>query len=182
MYRQAGELFAAGGDAVGAAWAVNHEADVTAESGRLEEASELYGTALDRFEELDNQWGVATTLTDLSSLAAKERDWKKSIQTAQRALQIFAELGHKRGLARLFESLAIAALETGKHEAGLTLVACADRLRSQLGVRISDDEREALDRAVARMRTEIGKEVADRAWNEGASGSVEGIVRFALDI
>lgn len=191
LYQEAAAMFERLDDPVGAAWETSHEADVVraqaARSGddpssgirglHRREAAQLYRRALEKFRELDEPWGVASTLVDLGGLAQESGDLEDAGASYREALETFARVGHKRGVARVLEVLATLAGNRGEHRRVVWLAGAADKLRERLGRPPSDPDLEvALKSAVSRARDRLGAEDADDAWQQGREELLERVV------
>ncbi|MFP3939112.1 MAG: protein kinase domain-containing protein [Thermoanaerobaculia bacterium] len=191
LYQDAAAMFERLGDPVGAAWETSHEADVvraqaalsgrSARSGRpgpdAREAARLYRRALERFRDLEEPWGIGSTLVDLGGLAQEAGDLEEAGASYREALEIFARVGHQRGVARVLEALATLAGERGDSARVLWLAGAAGRLRERLGRPPTDPELEvALEGAVARARQSAGERAAEAALARGREEPLDRLV------
>lgn len=167
LYQDAAAMFERLGDPAGAAWEISHEADV-ARAQNLPEAARLYRRALERFRELEESWGIGSTLVDLGRLAQEEGDLDEAGVSYREALGHFARVGHQRGVARVLEALATLAGQTEDHPRVLWLAGAAERLRERLGRPPTDPElARALDAAVAEAYERVGVVEGDEARRRG---------------
>lgn len=179
LYQEAAAMFERLGDPVGAAWETSHEADVVrAQNGQTEaEAARLYERALKRFRELEEPWGVGSTLVDLGGLAQNAGDLDEAESSYREALEIFHRVGHQRGVARVLEALATLAGERDDPTQVLRLAAAARRLRERLGRPPTDPVLEvALDAAVARASQRLGGAEAEAELRRGEAEPMERLV------
>jgi tetratricopeptide (TPR) repeat protein len=188
LYRDAAAMFERLGDPVGAAWETSHEADVVRDQaardraprngdGAWSEAVRLYRRALERFRELQEPWGIGSTLADLGRLAQQAGRLDEAEASYREALAQFARVGHQRGVARVLEALATLAGDRGDDARVLWLAGAAGRLRERLGRPPGDrDVEAALDAAVARARERLGGPAAEAAWDRGRGRSLDGLV------
>src|SRR5207245_453361 len=125
--------------------------------------------ALAIFRALDDRWGIASSLADLGHLTRDEGNRQSAEAWYRESIGIFGELGYRRGIARLLEEFACAAVVDGKQERALRLAGAAAALREALGARLPPDERPKLERLLAQARAAVGPAAAQQVWTEGAT-------------
>ena len=123
---------------------------------------------------------MGTTLADLAGLAGRRNAWEESTRLAREALDIFAALGHQRGIARIFEFLALSAKALGDARTSIVLFASAHELRRELGVPSKANDKSVIDQAIEGVERELGSETARAAWTEGATMPIERAVDLAM--
>jgi hypothetical protein len=94
---------------------------------------------------------------------------------------MFQDLGHKRGIARALESLAVSAAGQSNAEQALRLAGAAAALRQRLGAPLTTTERPRLDKALEFARRSLGHAAGLTAWMEGWALPVEQAVQEALN-
>jgi hypothetical protein len=141
----------------------------------------LYTRALEAFERLGSEWGIATSLADMGAVAASRGDLPEATRRYRDGLRRFAMVEHKRGVARLLEALACIAAQQDRPRKGLTLAAAAAALRERLGTPASTRDREILERHLQQMRAVVGDDVAESICSEARATSVEAAVKLALE-
>ena len=77
--------------------------------------------------------------------AARRASTRPRCAAFREALTVFAELGHKRGVARSFEGSACLAAAQGHAARALKLAAAAAHLRHLMGVPLTQAEQSRLD-------------------------------------
>jgi predicted ATPase len=179
LYQKAVSMFERVEDRLSSAWARNHEGDVARDQGDLGAAESLYGVALASFRALGDGWGIASSLADLATTARQRGDRAAAGRLYREALGRFVELDHRRGIARLLESLACLAGEEGHARRGLQLAAAAAALRDRVGTPHAASVKAELEGSVARMERQLGADEARRAWQEGATLSLDAAVQLA---
>ena len=105
---------------------LNHQGDLLRAEGDLPAARVLYEQSLAKFRELGQRRGIAGSLDDLGNLVREQ----EILQHPYRESRIlFQGLGHKRGVARLWELFACSAAEQAQPERALKLAGVATALR-----------------------------------------------------
>lgn len=177
LYQDAAAMFERLGDPAGAAWETSHEADVARAQNRPE-AARLYRRALERFRELEEPWGIGSTLVDLGRLAQEEGRPDEAGASYREALGNFSRVGHQRGVARVLEALATLAAQREDHPRVLWLAGAAERLRERLGRPPTDPDLErALDAAVAEAYERTGVVEGEAARRRGREQPLEELVQ-----
>ena len=96
-------------------------------------------------------WGSARSLTDLAYIDCEQGDHVAAHAACREALEIFAGLGHRRGMARALEGSACLALAQGHAARALTLAAAAAYLRRLISAPLPQAEQSKLDRTAASL-------------------------------
>src|SRR2546421_9674157 len=110
-----------------------------------------------------------------------DRDWSSDVCSSDlESIGIFGELGYRRGIARLLEEFACAAVVDGKQERALRLAGAAAALREALGARLPPDERPKLERLLAQARAAGGPAAAQPGWTEGAAMPLQRVIDYGL--
>ncbi len=181
LYQQAASLFDSLGDRVSRAWAGDHEGDVAREQGDLVSAEALYAEALQTFRAVDDSWGTGSALADLGAIARLRGDGAAG-RLYREALASFVKLDHRRGIARVLESLACLAAEGGQSERGIRLLAAATALRERIGAPpVPPADQAELDHSLEILQECLGLDAARCLWQEGARMSLEETIRLAAD-
>ena len=95
------------------------------------------------------------------------------------ALEIFARLGHRRGVARVLEGYACLALAEEQAERALTLAAAAAELRKLISAPLSQAEQSQLDKTLQRAWEALSESEA-RAPGRGSAMSLEEAMHYSL--
>ena len=69
-------------------------------------AREFYRRALGAFRETEDPWGAARSLTDLGYIDCEQGNHLAAHTAFREAMELFATLGHRRGMARVLEGYA----------------------------------------------------------------------------
>jgi hypothetical protein len=94
---------------------------------------------------------------------------------------MFQELGHKRGIARALECLAVSAAAQSNAEKSLHLAGAAAALRQRLGAPLTLTEQPRLEKALEFARRALGNAAGLTAWMEGWAMPIDRAVHEALD-
>jgi hypothetical protein len=94
---------------------------------------------------------------------------------------MFQEVGHKRGIARALECLALSAAAHSNAGQSLRLAGAAAALRQRLGAPLTPTEQPRLEKALECARRTLGNAASLTAWMEGWAMPIEQAVREALD-
>jgi hypothetical protein len=97
------------------------------------------------------------------------------------ALEIFAILGHRRGMARALEGYACLALAQGHPARALTLAAAAAHLRQLISAPLPQAEQSKLDRTLLPAWKSLSEPEGKGAWAEGSAMSLEKAMRYSLE-
>ena len=69
-------------------------------------ARSFYEQSLAAFRQLRDGWGIASALSDLAGLSCDQGNNDEARRLYGESIQMFQNLGHKRGIARVLECLA----------------------------------------------------------------------------
>ncbi|MEO5988054.1 MAG: hypothetical protein ABIU54_02595, partial [Candidatus Eisenbacteria bacterium] len=89
---------------------------------------------------------------------------------------------HRRGVARVFESVVVLLGEAGEHERALILGGAAATLRRKLGVPAPITDHEELSKSLEFARRALSAAPAEEAQQRGASMSLSEAVRYAESV
>jgi hypothetical protein len=92
---------------------------------------------------------------------------------------MFQEVGHKRGIARALECLALSAAAHSNAGQSLRLAGAAAALRQRLGAPLTPTEQPRLEKALECARRTLGNAASLTAWMEGWAMPIEQAVREA---
>ena len=97
------------------------------------------------------------------------------------ALEIFASLGHRRGMARALEGSACLAMAQGHAERALKLAAAAAHLRQLISAPLRQAEQSKLEQTLLSAWKSLDEAEGKRAWAEGSAMSLEQAIRYSLE-
>jgi hypothetical protein len=95
-------------------------------------------------------------------------------------MALFQELGQKRGIARLLDSLACSAARQSRPERALQLAGAAAAMRRVLGVHLPKGEHAILEKALDLARQSVTPAQASAAWMDGWTMPAETAIHAAL--
>ena len=127
-----------------------------------------------------DSWGIASALSDLASLSCDQGNDAEARRLYVESIKVYQEFGHKRGIARALECLAVSAAGQSNAERSLHLAGAAAALRQRLGAPLTPTEQPRLEKALEFARRTLGN-AAGTAWMEGWAMPVDQAVREALD-
>jgi hypothetical protein len=97
------------------------------------------------------------------------------------SIKMFQELGHKRGIARVLELLAVSAAAQSNAGQSLRLAGAAAAFRQRLGAPLTPSEQPKLEKALEFARRTLGNAAGLAAWMEGWGMPVERAIEEALN-
>lgn len=155
--------------------------DIARATGDIAAARELYQRAFSAFREARDPWGSARSLTDLAYIDCEQGNHSAARAAFREAMETFAALGHRRGIARVLEGCACLALAEGYAARALTLAAAARRLRRLIGASLSQSEQSSLDRSLAPAWKSLSQLEGKVAWTKGSAMSLEAARLYSLE-
>jgi hypothetical protein len=177
---EAADIFDELGDRSGAAWSINQLGDIARATGDMAECRRFYQLALTTFREANDPWGTARSLADVGYVECEEGNHPAAHAAFCDALEIFAALGHRRGMARVLEGYACLAIVEGRPARALTLAAAAAHARQSISAPLSQAEQLRLDQSLLAARQNLEKEQANRACAAGSEMTMEEAMDYAL--
>lgn len=121
------------------------------------------------------------SLVNLGPLACQERDYAASRSCFAECLTLCLALGEKRVTAYALEGCAVLATAREQPERAVCLYGASDALRAAIGVPLSPNERDEVDRAVAALRATLGEPTFNRAGATGRVLTWEQAIEYARD-
>ena len=110
-----------------------------------------------------------------------QREFATAHAAYREALEVFAELGHRRGIARVLEGASCLAAASGDAFRALTLAAAAEHLRSQIGAPLHQAERAKLDEGLTAAREILNSSAGKEAWQQGLEMPLQAAILLALE-
>jgi predicted ATPase len=174
-------LFQQFGDPNGIAWSLCHLGDIARDRGDAAEAESLYRQSHAAFQAQGDPWSAGGLLIDLGMLALAGGDVSKATGLFREAMDAYQQLGgHKRGLARALEGLALAAAHTGEAQRAIRLAGAAGALRNAVGARLTPAEQHQVTAGLERARAALTSPERTAMWNEGWSMPVDAAIEYAI--
>jgi predicted ATPase/DNA-binding winged helix-turn-helix (wHTH) protein len=177
---EAADIFEELGDRSGAAWSINQQGDIARATGDMAGCRRLYQLALATFREVSDPWGTGRSLADLGYVECEGGHHLAAHTAFREALEIFAALGHRRGMARVLEGYACLAVAQGCPERAVTLAAAAAQARQRISAPLSQTEQWELDQALLSARQDLLKEKAKAASAAGSAMTMQEAMIYAL--
>jgi tetratricopeptide (TPR) repeat protein len=160
---------------------LNYLGDVAREKADVVAARSYCEKSLSEFRRLQDNWGIASALSDLASLSSDQGNNFEARRLYGESIKVFQDLGHKRGIARALECLAVSAAAQSKAEQSLHWAGAAAALRQQLGVPPVPAEQRRLEKALEFARRTLGNAVGLTAWMEGWAMPLDQAIQEALN-
>ena len=132
------------------------------------------------FREIGDRWGCARSLADLGYIYCEQNEYDAARAAYREALEFFAELGHRRGIARALEGCACLAAARGHATRAMTLAAAAAHLRRLISTPLPHAEQLRLEQNLLPAREALSDADEKAAWAEGSTMSVESAIGLAL--
>lgn len=150
---------------------------VAHKQGRTPVARLLYEKAMAMYRALGDDRGVASMLLNLG--IAGGEDASKVIGLFEEALLIFSRLGERRSVAECLDSLAVARVAVGPATAAV-LLAASDTLMCGIGAARWPDQQTVQDRTREAVRSTLGEEAFELAWEDGRRMRLEEVIALGL--
>jgi len=121
------------------------------------------------------------SLTDLGYIDCAQGNFPAAHAAYREAISIFADLGHRRGVARTLEGFACLAVARGQEERALKLAAAAAHLRRVICAPLPQAEHAKLDQKLQPAFELLSGEQSARAWAEGSAMGLDRAVQYSLE-
>jgi predicted ATPase len=173
LWRRLGRRLELAIDLYSLAWIARLRGELARAETYLEESHAI-------FAELGDVRGQAGTLAGLVQVAVDRDDLLRARSLIDVATELYESIRFVAGLLDLLELHALVLAGEGEPEAAARLWGARHRLAGDVG-READHPLElaAHDKAVTRVRSELGDDAFERAWASGASMTLDGAVAFA---
>jgi Flp pilus assembly protein TadD len=119
-------------------------------------------------------------LADLGYVCCQQKDYEAAHAAYRQALELFSQLGHKRGMARALEGFACLAAAQSDPARALTLAAAATHLRQLISAPLPQAEQSKLDQALSSAWESLGDTKGKAAWAEGSAIGIERAIEYSL--
>jgi predicted ATPase/class 3 adenylate cyclase len=143
-------------------------------------ARRLIEESLVLYRETNNRFGMGWALFGLVHLSFREERLDVAVDPLVEALQVFAEGGDLSGIVMCLIGMAIGARAIGAKEAHWRLAGAATTLASTLDVGIDAEVLESI--GLEPMVRPTDDPDAQRAWEAGATMTIEEAVAYALEL
>lgn len=172
-YEEALPLKRAAGDLNGLASTLNNLAAMFKDQGDLAGAKPRFEECQLLFERLGSGWQLAYVLCNLGDIAAQEGDEASARAYYTRSLGRLLEHGDRRAAVSCLEGLAALAAVNGRWEEAARLHGCGTRLRAELDMPPTPEERRDREAAQEQARSGLGASGYRVAYEAGQSTSLE---------
>ena len=175
LWRRLGRRLELAIDLYSLAWISRLRGELAQAETYLEESNTIFG-------DLEDFRGQAGTLAGLVQVALDRGDLGRASSMLVAATELYASIRFVAGLLDLLELYAMVFERQGEPEAAARLWGARNTLGGEVG-READHPLElaAHDEAVAQVRSALGHEAFERAWQRGTAMTLDEAVAFALE-
>ncbi len=164
------------------AWSLRHQGDIARERHDHALAESLYLQSLEAFQALGDSWSAGSLLTDLGNLALSIGETARGVEHLRQAVETFQHFGgHKRGLARVLDGLALAASLDGNASRAIRLAAAAASLRDVIGTALTPVEQRLMASGLEPSNIALSPAERSQAWVEGWTMTFEQAIAYGMD-
>jgi non-specific serine/threonine protein kinase len=178
LCRQSLQLFRELDDRRWCATALNSIGMALMDQQRFGAARPALDEALSLFRAVGNSRGVAIALGNLGDLDRYEADYDRADARLRTSLEGFHRLEDAWGSSATLESLALVAAARGSAERAAVLFGAAEAQRAEVGVILPPADTPVHDRALARLRLQLGAPALQAALARGRALSRSAAVAF----
>jgi hypothetical protein len=115
----------------------------------------------------------------LGSIACEEGNHSAAHAGYRESLEISANLGHRRGIARVLEGLACLALAKGDARRALSAAASAARLRKLISAPLTPQDQVKLDQRLQPAWESLSEPDGKSAWEAGWAMVLESAIEYS---
>jgi tetratricopeptide (TPR) repeat protein len=169
------------GDDRGVARTLNNLSVVAREQEQTQRMLEYAEAAASLSRQVGDHEATALALVTLGIAARQRADLVASSALVKQSLRLFADLGHRRGIAECMELLAGLAYASGRPEQAARLFGAAETLAETVGLVPLAGDRFDYDQNVGAVRAELPEAVLALRWDEGRAMSLESALQAALN-
>ena len=182
MYEEAVAQARAAGDERELAISLYNLANVRHLQGADTEAEALFEEAQSGFRALGDALGLGGSLLSLVGIVSPRRDYVRVSELLSEAAELLAAIGFTSGLLDVVEASGRVAVETGRMDAAARLFGAFHARNEEIGrAGVHPAELAAHDASIGAVRSALGAEPFDEAWQAGAALGVEAAVAEALE-
>jgi tetratricopeptide (TPR) repeat protein len=134
----------------------------------------------DIYQSLGYQRGVALAIQNLGGFAFDLGDYARARANFRDSLRIRRDLGLQRGYAYSFEYIADVDEIEKRYERAVQLLAAAETLRVRIGAPVEQINQKENEKALARLRAQLGDIVFEFEWAKGIHLTTEQAIALAL--
>ena len=153
---------------------------MAAHRGDEERAQALLIEGLAEHRRRGNDWGAGFALRALGDVELAAGAWAGASAYFRESAALWRKSGYLEGIAAALAGLAVVAGETGQAARAARLFGAVEALRERFGSAMWPSERGTRERAVDRVRAELGDGEFSAAWATGRTLSVAEAIAEAL--
>jgi predicted ATPase/DNA-binding SARP family transcriptional activator len=161
------------------AGALTNLGTVAQDLGDLAASADLHREALGLTEQLGDRRLSAVALTNLGLVAQARGDYVGARTFHGRSLELSRTYGEPRSIAEGLEELARVDAAEGRFERAATLLGASQAVREAVGAPIPGPDVPRFDEAAARVRSALGEEPFQAAWDAGRALTLDAAVALA---
>jgi predicted ATPase/Tfp pilus assembly protein PilF len=175
------DLFREQGDKHSLAHCLNNLAMMVYSKGDLRQAGKLTEEAVALFRELGNRVDVAFVLCNLGWIALLQDDLGRAADFYRESLSLSWEIGLNPIVQSALEGFACVAGARGETERAARLWGAAQTLHETKGIPRDTDFLAEADARIPAVRSDMGEEAWEEAWNRGQAMTLDEAVSYALE-
>ena len=137
---------------------------------------------VDNLEKMGNRVGVLWGRARLGDVALREGNVAEAHQILVDTIENFHTTGNKNGLAFAVDKMASLYITIDKPDVAARLIGWSDATRKEIGDPRPRLEQEDLDRDIAAIKTKIGADAYEAAYNTGQDLTLDDAVAFASGV
>ena len=179
-FQEAADLYRQLDDKDGLAAATWALASSYIDTKEFDTARRLVEESLVLYRETDNRFGIGWALFALVHLAFREGRLDEAVSPLIEALHVFAEGNDLSGIVMCLIGMAIGARASGAEEAHWRLAAASDRFIRTLDVGVDPEALQSM--GIEPFVRPADDPDAQRAWEAGATMTIEEAVSYALEL
>jgi non-specific serine/threonine protein kinase len=154
--------------------------DLARDDGDLPQAKAIYAETLAQCRAGGERLGSALALHLLGVATAEEGDTAQARALQRESLSLYHALGYRLGMVEALEAWAAAAHSRSEMESGARWWGAANAERERMRAPVLAAERPRYERALAALRTALGRPVFESLWAEGGQLPFDAAVAEAL--
>jgi tetratricopeptide (TPR) repeat protein len=181
FYEESMDLYREQGDKQGLADCLNNLGMVVYSQGDLGRAVKLTEESVALLQELSARGGDPTGLYNLGWMAFLQNDLGRAAELYKESLTLSWELGLNPLVQSALEGFALVAGAKGEAERAARLWGAAQALHETKGIPRDPDFLAEADARISAVRSGMGEEAWEEAWNRGRALRLEEAVSYALE-
>ena len=155
-------------------------ANVQIKAGDSQAAARSSTESLALFRNQGNLWGIAWALESIGKLAISQGDYEHALASLSESVKLNAQIGDKLGLSFSMEAQAITLGECGQYADAARLWGFTEAFRQSVHSSLPPIHQVDYDPYIKSLRSALGEQAFDMAWNEGRSLTLEQATTLAV--